>query len=292
MGQILLVSALLVPAWLGTVFSLGKFDQEYIHVGTGFLYAHPLDQENGPIPDDDRQYRFFLVTNKHVVGQGIDQIRFNHPQNGLTILPIDEATFGIWTFHPDGADIAVTPLRLPSRLHGGRELSVTDVFVADRSTTFAKDYQPVEGDGVFVIGFPLGLVGKARNYPIVRHGIVARIQDWIQRDEHTFLIDAPSFRGNSGGPVVLKPESDTLRGTPANKESLLAGVVSEQLQSQEKAIDERTGHLRVVFVEDTGLAEVVPVEKVRDTALRQITHMPPQYRQPRLLPNPSDPNTP
>ena len=44
------------------------------------------------------------------------------------------------------------------------------------------------------------------------------------------------------------------------------GVVSKQLRSHEVAISEQTGDPRIVFVEDLGLAEVVPVEFVRDTA--------------------------
>ena len=49
------------------------------------------------------------------------------------------------------------------------------------------------------------------------------------------------------------------------------GVTSKQLRSREVAVSERTGEPRVVFVEDTGLAEVVPVEMVRETAIREIS---------------------
>ena len=126
--------------------------------------------------------------------------------------------------------------------------------------------QPTEGDGVFLIGFPLGMVGKARNFPVVRQGVIARIRDCLLGHEDTFLIDAPSFPGNSGGPVILRPTSTAVVDTKAITHSLLVGVISEQVRSKEVAVSEVTGEPRVVFVENAGLAIVVPVEKVAETA--------------------------
>ena len=52
---------------------------------------------------------------------------------------------------------------------------------------------------------------------------------------------------------------------------LLMGVISEQLLSQEIAVSQQTGEPRVLFVENTGLTEVVPVESVRETAIQEIS---------------------
>ena len=79
--------------------------------------------------------------------------------------------------------------------------------MGDSGTTFAEGVQLAEGDGAFIIAFPLGLVGKQQNYPIVRFGVVSRIQDWLRGDKTTFLIDVPAFPGNSGSPVIVKPET-------------------------------------------------------------------------------------
>ena len=259
--------ALIPPGYLDAVVSLGTFDQSFDHVGTGFLYAHPLPQKAGRAP-----YRAFLVTNKHVATSAITHVRFNHAEKGLTIEPIGALALPTWTFHPTGADIAVTPLRRQSPLSLGRALSDVGMFIGDVGTTFGEGVQPVEGDGIFLIGFPLGLVGDARNYPVVRYGAIARIQDWIQRQQNTFLIDTPAFPGNSGGPVIMKPEATAISGTRPIRHCLLVGVVSKQLRSRDVAVSERTGEPRVVFEEDTGLAEVVPVEMVRDTALHEISN--------------------
>ena len=260
--------ALIPPIYLNAVVSLGTLAESFQHVGTGFLYAHPLPSRLGRTP-----YRAFLVTNGHVVAGAITHVRFNHPKTGLTVKPVGDVASEAWTLHPNGADVAVTPLLKSSPLSHGRKLLNAEMFIGDIGTSFGEGIQPVEGDGIFVIGFPLGLVGDARNYPVVRYGVIARIQDWIRRDKNTFLIDAPAFPGNSGGPVVLKPEMAAIKGTKAITHCLLVGVISNQLRSREVAVSERTGAPRIVFEEDTGLAEVVPVEFVRETAIQEISDM-------------------
>ena len=260
--------ALIPSGYLTAVVSLGTSDESFRHVGTGFLYAHPLPKKQGRTP-----YRAYLVTNKHVAADAISHVRYNDPEGGLAVMPIGALTTGAWTFHPKGADIALTPLLKPSPLSRGRDLKDVGWFIGNVGTTFGEGVQPVEGDGVFVIGFPLGLVGDARNYPIVRYGVIARIQDWIRRHQDTFLIDAPAFPGNSGGPVVLKPETTAIAGTQAITRCLLVGVISKQLRSHEVAVSDRTGEPRVVFEEDTGLAEVVPVEMVQEAAIQEISDL-------------------
>ena len=89
----------------------------------------------------------------------------------------------------------------------------------------------------------------------MRHGIVARIQDWLRGDERTFLIDASVFPGNSGGPVVLKPETVAVHETRAITHSLLIGMVRAYIPSQEVAVSERTGRPKVIFEENSGLAD-------------------------------------
>lgn len=257
--------ALIPPGYFNAVVSLGTQSGSFNHNGTGFFYAHPISRN-----EDVTSYRYFLVTNKHVAESPVTHVRFNHPAKGLTVMPINAVASDGWTFHPDGSDIAVAPLETSSPILTGRSPSKAEIFLGDVGTTFFEGVQPVEGDGIFLIGFPLGMVGDARNFPIVRYGVIARIQDWIQGHQDSFLIDAPAFPGNSGGPVVLRPESTAITNTKANTRCLLAGVISHQIQSKEVAVSDRTGDPRVVFLEDTGLAVVVPVEMVRDTAAQAV----------------------
>lgn len=141
-----------------------------------------------------------------------------------------------------------------------------EILLGDVGTPTDEEKQHiVEGNGVFLIGFPLGLIGKERNYPIVRQGIIARIQDWLRGDESTFLIDSSAFPGNSGGPVVLKPENVAITGTTGITHSLLIGMISCYIPYRDVAISEQTGEPRIIFEENSGLAEVVPIDLIKET---------------------------
>ncbi len=83
----------------------------------------------------------------------------------------------------------------------------------------AKELGVSEGDGVFVLGFPLQLVGGERNFVIVRQGIIARIGDMLEGYSKTFLVDTFIFPGNSGGPVFLRPEVVAITGTKSQGNS-------------------------------------------------------------------------
>ena len=121
-----------------------------------------------------------------------------------------------------------------------------------------------EGNEVFVLGFPLGIAGVSQNEVIVRHGIVARIQDWYEGRSKDFLIDSSIYPGNSGGPVVLKPVLWSAHNRPYIRKPRLIGLVSSYLPYQEIAISQQTGRARHVFEENSGLAQVIPTDSIVD----------------------------
>jgi hypothetical protein len=51
------------------------------------------------------------------------------------------------------------------------------------------------GDGIFVLGFPMGLTGEQKNYVIVREGIIARLTEMIDKASSKFMIDSFVFPG-------------------------------------------------------------------------------------------------
>ena len=263
--------ALIPPGYMKTIVSLGVFHQSFNHLGTGFLYHHPVWTK-----DSLTHYRTFLVTNKHVVDGGVTDVRFNQPKLGsLQIHSISSVTDGQWITHPRGADVAVIPVISPGPLTLGRSVEETEIFLGDVSTPSDEELPSItEGTGVFLIGFPLGLIGDDHNYPIVRSGVIARIQDWLGGEEDTFLIDAPAFPGNSGGPVLVRPETTALRNTAAVTQAFLIGMVSHSITSREVAVSPQTGEPRVVFVENTGLSRVVPINTVKETLESAISSFP------------------
>ena len=120
-----------------------------------------------------------------------------------------------------------------------------------------------EGNEVFVLGFPLAMVGGDKNYVVVRQGIIARIQDWYEGTAKSYLIDSSIFPGNSGGPVLAKPTLHTY-GTAITSAKLI-GMVSAYIPFQDVARSDQTGLPMLASQENSGLAIVVPVDAIRET---------------------------
>lgn len=117
------------------------------------------------------------------------------------------------------------------------------------------------GDGVFVLGFPLGIRGTSQNYVIARKGIIARVDEEVLKD-HYFFVDVSAYPGNSGGPVVIEVDIISVGNTKHVEQTRLIGVVSEGVAYREIAVSQQTRAPRVVFEEQTGLVKAVPIDSV------------------------------
>ncbi len=261
--------ALLPPDFLDAVVALGttKPDGSTRFTATGFLCSYPVGETDGK-PD----YGLFLVTNRHVI-EGVNSLkaRFNRPigsESKVYEVPLTATNgFPIWTVHPDdNCDVAVVGLSYSILQADGIDVNFFHSTPNQTlSLEMAKDIQVSEGDGVFVLGFPLGEAGEERNYVIVRQGIIARIRDWLGGNSRIILVDASVFPGNSGGPVVLKPELAAIEGTKSNNSALLVGMVSGYLPYEDVAVSAQSGKPRIVFQENSGLATVVPIDVIQET---------------------------
>lgn len=88
-----------------------------------------------------------------------------------------------------------------------------------------KELEITEGDFAYVLGFPMGIIGDKRNTVIVRSGSIARIRDALAKVNPIFLVDAFVFPGNSGGPVISKPDAISIQGTKSQDAAYLIGIV-------------------------------------------------------------------
>jgi len=246
--------SLIQPSFLDSVVALGLPDSSEENtikfVATGFIYGHfsSTDEKGKP------QYYPFLVTNRHVINERQDLLaRFSGPQ-----VPILYPSCS-WTTHPDPeVDVAIAPFH-PTPASGPWFLSNHHVYFREE----LKKVGFMEGDEVYTLGFPLGLAGDERNYAIVRQGIVARIRDWYDHQSNTLLVDTFVYPGNSGGPVIAKPTMFSYVETrPYPK---LIGMVSAYVPYQDFARSDQTGRVVSVSTENSGLAEVVPIDKVNET---------------------------
>ena len=258
--------ALIPPSFLDCVVSLGMPDPEgVIWIGTGFIVGHPVKEESG-----QKQYLTFLVTNKHVLEDRTEIIvRFAHAGLDKVIdypVGLSDDSGQIWIGNPSES-IDIAAFHINHELLN-RDSAVFSFFsLVDHAVGIAEmaEMGVSEGDGVFVLGFPMGIVANQTMNVIARSGSVARIRDVLSMQESSILIDANIFPGNSGGPVILKPELAAIEGTKSINRSALIGIVKSYVPYTDIAVSQQTGNPRVIFEENSGLALVETVDNIRST---------------------------
>ena len=186
--------ALLPPFFLHTVAAIGVGDDPTNRgwIGTGFLFGKLID----PPPDKDKKtWRVWLITNKHVLS-GLKRIyvKFNSavdPHSRDYPIPLVARNGKTrWVGHPEkttdvaAVSIPIKMLRTDNRII---EYFQSDSHIATKKKL--QDIQITEGDRVFVLGFPMGLVDPSRQYVICRGGVIARIRDYLEGKTHDFLVD-------------------------------------------------------------------------------------------------------
>ena len=158
---------------------------EWITIGTGFLYGYLVKDD----PDPSKQLQLtVLVTARHVVEQFHDQyptisIKARLNPNDPRLPGADyEIPYENWHFHKDNKiDLAITPINeflIFEKKLGAKSFSATTAATTERM----KDLGVSEGDGIFVLGFPMNLAGTQRNYAISRQGSIARISELFAKE--------------------------------------------------------------------------------------------------------------
>ena len=252
--------ALIPQKYVNSVVAIGRpsTDRTPNWCASGFLYGHIVGSGQARGTSNVKPY---CVTCAHVL-EGLSSISvlINTAMGKPKHITTD---FGEgWPRRHDKADLAAFPL--PPQLLTPDEwaqrifLSEPDVV----TTEMAADLGLTDGDSCFLLGFfPLWLIKEhERSYPVVRHGTIARIRDYLDGYSDHILIDTMNFPGNSGGPVVVKPEIMAIRGTKSPGRSGLLGVISSYICYDEVAYSLATGRPepRVIFRQNSGLAAVVP----------------------------------
>ncbi len=276
-------ATLVPPFFINSVVALGTMVPvtevgvpphfEWRTVGTGFFYGYLTQDDPEPAK---RKYQAFLVTAKHVVQPFILEnkslsVRLNPKDASSQSREIEIANqpqpgAGTWFCHPNPkVDIATVQVNFDYLKQQGIEPGVvaSDQHVADRAKL--AELEVTAGDGVFVLGFPMGLSGVQRNYVIVRQGAIARINELLEKVAPTFMLDALVFPGNSGGPVVLRPEITSINGTKSQTNAYLIGVVIDYRPYVDTANSPQTKRARISYEENSGLADVLPVDVVNET---------------------------
>jgi hypothetical protein len=289
--------ARLLPIYLDAVVSIEvEGPQDKQPIATGFLFGRRSGEKD---PSGQDLYGVFLVTNRHVFEDPVSKkhlpkvfLRFNvsggQPARHYEVNLLDPSGKPIWIRHAaDSADIAVLSIN-------GQKLREEGIkfffFSEDRHSYLMADrekYGIATGDGLFVLGFPMGIRGAAQNFVIARKGIVARVDEEVLK-EHFFFVDVAAYPGNSGGPIVIEVEIVAVGGTKAVSETRLIGVVSKGITYQDVAVSRQSGQPRVVFEEQTGLVKAVPIDSVVeaiDAYMKTQTPQPPEKEVEAPTPN-------
>ncbi len=259
--------ALIPPFFVDCVVAIGTDDPDgnRTWIASGFLYGYHL----GDKPDGKKEYGIYLVSNRHVF-EDMAQVylrlnpQANEPDREYTLTLLDNDGAPLWVPHPNPEiDVAVITINI-----GWLEEQAMQVayFRSDLEANVEKlkDLGITEGDFVYVLGFPMGFVGDLRNTVIVRGGSIARIRDVLAGTSQEFLVDAFIFPGNSGGPVVSKPEALSIEGTKSQKTAFLIGIVKSYVPYRDVAISLQTKRPRVIFEENSGLAAVHSVDCIHE----------------------------
>lgn len=258
--------AIIPPFFMNAVVALGtdNADGEKGWIGTGFIVSRK-DTNN-------QEYSTcYLITNKHVVNQQqYFYVRFNSLEGTFVkdyrIDLLDRFGMPAFSAHPnEKTDIVAIQISPQTLINDKSIWSAFDL--SDHALTLEQmEATGVnEGSLVYTLGFPMNLVDPIK-FPICRMGCIARIADaFVLRDRNPiFLVDAQTFPGNSGGPIVSRPEHFSISGTPNNSHANLIGILSGYIPYTETLYSRQTGRNRMVQEENSGLTIVHPVDRIKE----------------------------
>lgn len=260
--------AIIPEQFMDAVVAIGvdQFDAagKRIWIGSGFIVGRKELQNSN-------FSTYYIVTNKHVIGNlRRIYVRFNSLIGDFikdyNIILYNNMDQPLFSAHPNAETDIVAIQFTPQTLINSR--SIWGAFdLSDHALTL-KQMQSTgveEGSFVYALGFPMNLVHEIKS-PICRLGCISRIRDafLLPQNNPIFLVDAQTFPGNSGGPIISRPEQMSIMGTPSNNFSNLIGILSAYLPYKDVLISQQTGEVRMIQTENSGLTVVHPVDRIKE----------------------------
>ncbi len=259
--------AILPSSFLSAVVAIGidSKDKKGKHwIGTGFIVGRKE-------VDNPQLSSHYIVTNKHVINnQANIYVRFNSlGKNFVKDYPIslyDAEGNKLFSAHKNETTDIVAIQISPKTLIDDK--SIWGSFDLDDNALTLEQMQKTgvdEGCLVYALGFPMNLVDNIKT-PICRLGCISRVSDAfvLRKGTPVFLVDAQTFPGNSGGPIVSRPEVLAINGTPNNSNANLIGILSAYIPYRESLYSAQTGRERMVQEENSGLTIVHPVDRIKE----------------------------
>lgn len=250
--------------------------------GTGF-FIYVADPRLGPQKGDT-----FLVTNKHMIREpGVSGTLGEGPYFSSLVMRVNTKqalpdgsrfanipvtgvdTWGSLEWFVDSdetVDLAIRPVRLDSAQYDFKTIQ-SDLFA---TKDLLMKERVNENDEILFAGLFTWSPGAKKNYPIVRHGKLARLlEEPIPLDRShpdktvdVHLAEVMSFGGNSGSPVFLRLGGVREgSGMSLGYSYYLLGVMQGFFpEGMDFAI--QVAQLRGLAAQNSGLAAVIPAEKI------------------------------
>ena len=256
--------AIIPESFLNSVVSIGvRINSTNIAwIGTGFFAGRASGQENQVYP--------MLVSNKHVFeGNDTIVIRMKKRESDELLemnasLRKEDRTPMYYTHNNNQIDIAILPLNAQVIYDNSLDFPCFDIENNAMSSNELRSNGVDEGSIIYMLGFPMGLVNMSSNLPICRMGCISRMSETQINEQHNILADIQNFPGNSGSPIITRPEFVSITGTSSLQKSVLLGIVHSYIPYKENLISSQTNEIVEIRSENSGIALVHPVEYIRE----------------------------
>lgn len=265
--------SLIPPIFLNCVVAIGNKNSptDISWVASGFFYGSKMEEPPEGWDESGPRVWLWLVTNRHVIkGLTNPVLRIDsHSGNALQLdISVTDGTGNqLWISHPDeDVDVSITPISSDFLTQIGANFEFFQHELTTATLAELKVLGVSEGQGGFLLGFPMGMVSGPTNAVIVRKSCIAKIRDTYEGNSKSILIDGIVFPGNSGGPAIIHPELVAISGTKTLNRALLIGIVAGYVSYTDVAVSPQTGRPRISFEENSGLTHVFPVDFIDQTA--------------------------
>lgn len=264
----------IIPEYYSSaVVAIGILDSEHQEqwIGTGFIVGRKE-------ASDKSKSTFYLVSNRHVfMNKRKITLQLNSAGEELNKnydVPLlndnDEQLFSV--HENENVDVAAVQI-MPHVLI--KDKSIWGAFDLDDNTLMLDEMQKTgirEGDLVYALGFPMNIVDDIK-VPIYRLGCVSRITDayLLSKKQPIFIVDAQTFPGNSGGPIINRPEF--VGNADVSNGSKLIGILSANIPYKDYLFSQQTGEIAMMQSENSGLTVVHPVDRIKEVVEREYERM-------------------
>lgn len=248
--------------YINAIVAIGvRVEDRIAWTATGFLLTRKIDKEHVCL---------FLVTNRHVLDNKESIVIRMKEKDTETLRDLDyrikaEDGTSLYKLHRNtDIDIAVLPIEPEFIRSNNLEYPAFDIDGNAMTSAELREHGADEGTLVYMLGFPMALVNETSNVPICRLGCIARVCEAHINETHNIFLDIQCFPGNSGGPIVTRPESTAIQGTPHLERSVLVGIVHSNFLYNDQLRSDQTGKVVEIRTENSGIACAHPVEYIRE----------------------------